>query len=83
MTFTKFDHKDIDFVSWDVGGSAVVRTLWRHFFPSTAAVIFVVDSSDSDHLDEARSELSRLIAEPELQDPVLLVFANKQDLEVI
>lgn len=44
------------------------------------ALIFVVDSSDRARLPEAAEELHRLIKEDELQDAMLLVFANKQDL---
>ncbi|TNN68979.1 ADP-ribosylation factor 2 [Liparis tanakae] len=43
-------------------------------------LIFVVDSNDRERVNEAREELSRMLAEDELRDAVLLVFANKQDL---
>lgn len=43
-------------------------------------LIFVVDSNDRDRVGEAREELLRMLAEDELRDAVLLVFANKQDL---
>lgn len=41
-------------------------------------LIFVVDSNDRERVNEAREELSRMLAEDELRDAVLLVFANKQ-----
>lgn len=40
----------------------------------------MVDSNDRDRVGEARDELQRMLNEDELQDAVLLVFANKQDL---
>ncbi len=50
-------------------------------------MIFVVDSNDRDRIDDskdyehsAKEELNRMLAEDELRDAVLLVFANKQDL---
>lgn len=43
-------------------------------------LIFVVDSNDRERVGEAMEELSRMLAEDELRDAVLLVFANKQDL---
>ncbi|KHN80245.1 ADP-ribosylation factor 1-like 2 [Toxocara canis] len=43
-------------------------------------LIFVVDSNDRERVGEAREELMRMLAEDELRDAVLLVFANKQDL---
>ena len=41
-------------------------------------LIFVVDSNDRERVSEAKEELSRMLAEDELKDAVLLVFANKQ-----
>jgi len=41
-------------------------------------LIFVVDSNDRERVGEAREELMRMLAEDELRDAVLLVFANKQ-----
>ena len=38
----------------------------------------MVDSNDRERVNEAREELSRMLAEDELRDAVLLVFANKQ-----
>jgi GTPase SAR1 family protein len=43
-----------------------------------AGLIFVVDSNDRERVNEAREELQRMLAEDELRDAVLLVFANKQ-----
>lgn len=41
-------------------------------------LIFVVDSNDRERINEAREELMRMLAEDELRDAVLLIFANKQ-----
>ena len=43
-----------------------------------SGLIFVVDSNDRERVNEAREELMRMLAEDELRDAVLLVFANKQ-----
>lgn len=40
----------------------------------------MVDSNDRERVNEAREELMRMLAEDELRDAVLLVFANKQVL---
>ena len=40
----------------------------------------MIDSQDTDRLDEARQELDRILADREMRDCLLLVFANKQDL---
>lgn len=48
---------------------------------AAAGLIFVVDSNDRERVNEAREELMRMLAEDELRDAVLLVFANKQARE--
>jgi len=81
------EYKNISFTVWDVGGQDKIRPLWRHYYQNTQGVIFVVDSNDKDRIDDskdyehsAKEELNRMLAEDELRDAVLLVFANKQDL---
>lgn len=46
----------------------------------TQGLIFVIDSADRQRIDEARSELERILADREMRDCLLLVFANKQDM---
>ena len=72
--------KNLSFSVWDVGGQDQIRGLWRHYFLNTAAVIFVVDSNDVNRLTEAKAELWKVLESPELENCLLLVFANKQDL---
>uniref|UniRef100_A0A914PUL2 ADP-ribosylation factor n=1 Tax=Panagrolaimus davidi TaxID=227884 RepID=A0A914PUL2_9BILA len=74
------EYKNISFTVWDVGGQDKIRPLWRYYFQNTQGLIFVVDSNDRERIGEAREELVRMLAEDELRDAVLLVFANKQDL---
>ncbi|XP_066298364.1 E3 ubiquitin-protein ligase TRIM23-like isoform X1 [Branchiostoma lanceolatum] len=74
------EYKNLKFTIWDVGGKPKLRPLWKHYYLNTQAVIFVVDSADCARLDETYDELSKLLAEKELREAVLLVFANKQDL---
>ena len=41
-------------------------------FAGTQALIFVIDSSDRDRIEEARVELMRIISDREMKDAVLL-----------
>ena len=43
-------------------------------------MVFVVDSSDEERLNECVDELQSLLAEEALVKAPLLVYANKQDL---
>ncbi|PRQ76473.1 P-loop containing nucleoside triphosphate hydrolase protein, partial [Rhodotorula toruloides] len=64
----------------DVGGQDKIRPLWRHYYTGTQGLVFVVDSQDRDRIDEARTELHKILNDREMKDCLLLVFANKQDL---
>ncbi|KAJ3424101.1 e3 ubiquitin-protein ligase trim23 [Anaeramoeba flamelloides] len=73
-------YKKVKFTIWDVGGQDKIRTLWRHYYENVQAILFVVDSSDQERLQEAKNELQKMLLEEELKNSALVVFANKQDL---
>ena len=73
-------YKNVEFQCWDIGGQDKLRTLWRHYYDGSHAVIFVVDSADRDRIEEAQETLQTMLSSEELKDAVLLVYANKQDL---
>ncbi|KAG8367692.1 hypothetical protein BUALT_Bualt16G0099500 [Buddleja alternifolia] len=58
----------------------LLRPYWRCYFPNTQAIIYVVDSSDTDRLVVAKEEFHAILEEEELKGAVVLLFANKQDL---
>lgn len=72
-------YKNLNLNVWDLGGQTSIRPYWRCYYANTAAVIFVVDSTDIDRLGTASEELAAMLNEEELRDAALLVFANKQD----
>mmetsp|Transcript_21740 Transcript_21740/g.37322 ORF Transcript_21740/g.37322 Transcript_21740/m.37322 type:complete len:152 (-) Transcript_21740:462-917(-) len=73
--------KNAKFTVWDVGGQQKIRPLWKHYFDNTNAVIFVIDSCDRERMEEAAKELKDLLEDEKLKNAVLLVLANKQDLD--
>ena len=64
------EYKNICFTVWDVGGQDKIRPLWRHYFTNTQGLIFVVDSNDSERVEEAKNELTRMVG-------FLLIFRVK------
>ncbi|KAF3670062.1 ADP-ribosylation factor 1 [Capsicum annuum] len=58
----------------------LLRPYWRCYFPNTQAIIYVVDSSDTDRLVVAKEEFHAILEEEELKGAVVLIYANKQDL---
>ena len=74
------NHAQKAFFFWDVGGQDKIRVLWRHYYDNIDGLIFVVDSNDRDRIEDAAEELKKMLAEEELKDCVVLIFANKQDI---
>lgn len=72
--------RGLTFLVWDVGGQEKVRPLWKPYTRATDAVVFVVDSTDIERLEEAKLELHRIMRTPDNVGVPLLVIANKQDL---
>jgi len=75
-----FEYKNLKMTVWDIGGQDKIRKLWRYYYQGVQGVIFVVDSSDRDRIEDAREELVKLVNEEELKDASFLVYINKQDL---
>ncbi|TYJ32875.1 hypothetical protein E1A91_A05G065900v1 [Gossypium mustelinum] len=73
-------YNNIKFQVWDLGGQTSIRPYWRCYFPNTQAIIYVVDSSDTDRIGIAKEEFHAILEEDELKGAIALIFANKQDL---
>ncbi|XP_037803232.1 ADP-ribosylation factor-like [Penaeus monodon] len=73
---------------WDMGGQARLRPPWRLFCRSFSAVVYAVDSSAGERLQEAREELEAVVSAEEafgMPFPFrggasLRVVANQRDL---
>ena len=74
------EYKRLKFNVWDIGGQNKIRQLWKHYYQNSNGIIFVVDSTDLERMEDAAEEIQKLLNEEELKDCVLLVMANKQDL---
>jgi ADP-ribosylation factor-like protein 1 len=78
-TFSHTARPSSQFQVWDLGGQTSIRPYWRCYYPNTDAIIFVVDSADTERMPVARGELAAMLEEEDLSSAILLVFANKQD----
>ncbi|XP_024114312.1 ADP-ribosylation factor-like 4aa [Oryzias melastigma] len=72
--------RTVTFHFWDVGGQEKLRPLWKSYTRCTDGIIFVVDSVDTERMEEAKTELHKIAKSSENQGVPLLVVANKQDL---
>ncbi|KAM6967752.1 ADP-ribosylation factor-like 4aa [Aplochiton taeniatus] len=73
-------HRTVTFHFWDVGGQEKLRPLWKSYTRCTDGIIFVVDSVDAERMEEAKTELHKIVKATENNGVPLLVVANKQDL---
>lgn len=76
----KRNRKNIALTVWDVGGQRKMRENWKSFHQDAAAVVFVVDSSDTERMDEALTELENTLRSELLRGRPLILLANKQDV---
>eukprot|EP00295_Goniomonas_pacifica_P002963 CAMPEP_0175811374 /NCGR_PEP_ID=MMETSP0107_2-20121207/3813_1 /TAXON_ID=195067 ORGANISM="Goniomonas pacifica, Strain CCMP1869" /NCGR_SAMPLE_ID=MMETSP0107_2 /ASSEMBLY_ACC=CAM_ASM_000203 /LENGTH=167 /DNA_ID=CAMNT_0017123173 /DNA_START=139 /DNA_END=642 /DNA_ORIENTATION=- len=78
-TFETATMGNLYFTSFDLDEERL-WPLWRHFMVECSGVIWFVESSAPDKLQESCQRLHRLLSEPQLLGVPVLVFANKQDL---
>ena len=79
LNVEQIKYKNDNFTLWDVSGQAT--RLWKHYFDKIHAVIFVIDSGDSERLSKAKILLHRCFTDKDLANAPILIFANKQDLD--
>ena len=63
-----------------MGGQDKVRPLWRTYAKGAQAIMFVLDSSDMESMEEAKMELAQICKYHDIGDLPILILANKQDL---
>jgi len=52
-----------DIPQGDVGGQKTLRTYWKNYFEKTDTLIWVVDATDRERLDDCRQELKGLLVQ--------------------
>ncbi|NXA40344.1 ARL14 protein, partial [Eudromia elegans] len=72
--------KDFTLTFWDVGGQQKMRQLWGNFLENTDGLLYVVDSSDKQRLEESKKEFERVLRNEFLKNVPVVLLANKQDL---
>ncbi|XP_067896704.1 ADP-ribosylation factor-like protein 13B isoform X2 [Heterodontus francisci] len=81
--FSRIDLKQDKFevTIFDLGGGKRIRGIWKNYYAESFGVIFVVDSSDVDRIEEAKDIVAEVIRHPRISGKPVLVLANKQDCD--
>ena len=51
-----------------------LNKLWKHYYDRVDGIIFVVDSTDTDRINEANGELENILLESTLKDVPILIL---------
>ncbi|XP_066478288.1 ADP-ribosylation factor-like protein 13B isoform X2 [Tiliqua scincoides] len=81
--FSKIDLKQgrFEVTIFDLGGGKRIRGIWKNYYAESYGVIFVVDSSDAERMEETKQTMSEVVRHPKVSGKPILVLANKQDKE--
>lgn len=72
--------RNVNIKVFDLAGQEKMRNVWKYYYSSIEGIIFVIDSTRADRIQEAKDELLSVLANEEAKHIPCLVFANKQDL---
>lgn len=66
---------------WDIGGQDKLRGIWKFYIKNCEGLFYVVDSSDRERIELARTELYNLLDFEDMKRIPVIIIANKQDLD--
>ncbi|KAH1165615.1 ADP-ribosylation factor-like protein 14 [Mauremys mutica] len=72
--------QNIAITIWDVGGQQKMRTFWCNYFENADGLVYVVDSTDKQRLEDSKKEFELLLKNEFVKNVPIVLLANKQDL---
>ena len=75
----EISYNNVKLQAWDLGGQESTRSVWDVYFVNTDAIIYVIDTHDTNY-EESKNQFYKLLENEALKNTVILIYANKQDL---
>ena len=75
----EISYNNVKLQAWDLGGQESTRSVWDVYFVNTDAIIYVIDTHDT-NFEESKNQFYKLLDNEALKNTIILIFANKQDL---
>uniref|UniRef100_A0A8C8ZBK1 ADP-ribosylation factor-like protein 14 n=1 Tax=Prolemur simus TaxID=1328070 RepID=A0A8C8ZBK1_PROSS len=72
--------KSLSLIVWDVGGQEKMRTVWDYYCENTDGLVYVVDSTDQQRLEDSRREFEHILKNEHIKNVPVVLLANKQDM---
>ena len=66
---------------WDLGGQKELRRIWKKYYTECHAIVFVVDSTDRERLEEVKDTFATIVSEDLVDGVPILMLGNKQDVD--
>lgn len=73
--FSKIDLKQgrFEVTIFDLGGGKRIRGIWKNYYAESYGIIFVVDSSDVERMEETKETMSEVLRHPKISGKPVLV----------
>ncbi|CAG9539850.1 unnamed protein product, partial [Cercopithifilaria johnstoni] len=81
FSLQKFKFGKAEITVYDLGGGERIRSIWKNYYPEVFGVIYVIDGSERERIDESGQLLKTVISDKDLNNKPILVILNKKDRE--
>ncbi|KAL3998867.1 ADP-ribosylation factor family protein [Acanthocheilonema viteae] len=81
FSLQEFKYRKAEIITYDLGGDERIRSIWKNYYPEVFGVIYVIDGSARDRIEESGQLLKDAISDKDLNNKPFLVILNKKDRE--